>query len=131
MLLPTKNKPIIKSIQIFEQLFVYIHQMFQLHVQIQMFQMMQPLNQHYHLYMIPRNFQWRFYAFADVSNLNEEKRILFKTISDRFTARKSIGIFAKRLQATTCAKESERGLCRANNPLILDFPSGEMYVIPL
>ncbi len=46
------------------------------------------------------------------------------------TARKSIGIFAKRLQATTCANESVRGLDRANKPLILVFPSWEVNVIP-
>ncbi len=48
-----------------------------------------------------------------------------------FTARKSMGILAKRLHATTCAKGSFRGLGRAKSPLIFDFPSWEVNVIPL
>lgn len=42
-----------------------------------------------------------------------------------------MGIFARRLHATTWAKQSGRGLCRVVSPFIRDFPSIEGDILPL
>ena len=41
-----------------------------------------------------------------------------------------MGIFARRLHATTCANESGRGFCRVNNPFMRDLTSIEGDVLP-
>ena len=52
------------------------------------------------------------------------------SVNQFLTARKIIGILAKRLHTTTCVNGSVRGLCRANNPFILDFISGDVGDAP-